>query len=74
MNTLTNTQSRRKSISGYEAQISAREKRESQKTATLDKHKRKVAEQEEIDSQRNINILCGIIQNNYNAMVKCGKP
>ena len=73
MNTLTNTQSRRKSIAGYEAQLRAREERESQKTATLDEHKRKVAEQEEVDSQRNINILCGMIQNNYNAMVKCGK-
>jgi len=73
MNTTANTQSRRRSLSGYETMLHNREQRKTLETTTLDEQNRKATEQMELDSQKNINILCGNIQNEYDAMVKCGK-
>lgn len=69
----TNTQSRRKSMSGYQTVLKNRENRESLRQKSEEEETRKSLELQSESAQKVINEQCKEIQNHYTEMVNAGK-
>lgn len=73
MNTAVYTQTRRKSITAYNAIINSRNEHQMRKTIALEQQKGGKITDTQAVSQSKINALCNNIQSNYASMVKDGK-